>query len=140
MNYGGLSWQHTLNLIDAIPGMKLVFDTANPCLTGTGPKMATLAGSMGVLPKGTRAYCLCSFKDCLEPSADNGGKEVYLYPGEGQGKVREILADLQANGYDGGISIEPHLAAVFHDADSRMRMREIRGNLHRIWSEVGSDP
>ena len=58
-------------------------------------------------------------KDCLEPSADNGGKEVYLYPGEGQGKVREILADLQANGYDGGISIEPHLAAVFHDANSK---------------------
>ena len=29
------------------------------------------------------------------------------------------MADLQASGYDGGISIEPHLAAVFHDADSQ---------------------
>ncbi len=36
-------------------------------------------------------------------------------PGEGQGYVKEILRDLQARGYDGGISIEPHLAAVFHD-------------------------
>ena len=27
----------------------------------------------------------------------------------------EILADLLGRGYDGGISIEPHLAVVFHD-------------------------
>ena len=33
--------------------------------------------------------------------------------------MREILQDLKENGYDGGISIEPHLAAVFHDADSQ---------------------
>jgi sugar phosphate isomerase/epimerase len=36
-------------------------------------------------------------------------------PGEGQGYVKEILADLKASNYDGGISIEPHLAAIFHD-------------------------
>ena len=28
----------------------------------------------------------------------------------------EILGDLLARGYDGGLSIEPHLAVVFHDA------------------------
>ena len=38
--------------------------------------------------------------------------------GEGQGYVREILADLKGIGYDGGISIEPHLASVFHDGDA----------------------
>ena len=40
---------------------------------------------------------------------------VYIWPGEGQGYVKEILADLKARNYDGGISIEPHLAAIFHD-------------------------
>jgi len=30
--------------------------------------------------------------------------------------VRRILKDLLAGGYDGGISIEPHMAVVFHDA------------------------
>ena len=30
MNYGGMSWQHTLELLDKAPGLKLVFDTANP--------------------------------------------------------------------------------------------------------------
>ena len=29
-----------------------------------------------------------------------------------------ILEDLVKTGYDGGISIEPHLAAVFHDPDA----------------------
>ena len=34
--------------------------------------------------------------------------------GSGKGYVKEIGADLLANGYDGGFSIEPHLAAVIH--------------------------
>ena len=40
----------------------------------------------------------------------------YNWPGEGQGRVRDILKDAFARGYDAGISIEPHLAVVFHDA------------------------
>jgi len=30
MNYGGMSWQHALELLDRCPGLKWVFDTANP--------------------------------------------------------------------------------------------------------------
>ena len=30
MNYGGMSWQHALDLLDKAPGLKWVFDTANP--------------------------------------------------------------------------------------------------------------
>ena len=120
MNYGGLSWQHTLELIDAIPGMKLVFDTANPVFNRDRSKDGQPWQDPWEFYQKVREHiAYVHIKDCLEPSADNGGKEVYLYPGEGQGKVREILADLQANGYEGGISIEPHLAAVFHDANSK---------------------
>ena len=120
MNYGGLSWQHTLELIDAIPGMKLVFDTANPVFNRDRSKDDQPWQDPWEFYQKVREHiAYVHIKDCLEPSADNGGKEVYLYPGEGQGKVREILADLQANGYEGGISIEPHLAAVFHDANSK---------------------
>ena len=36
------------------------------------------------------------------------------FPGEGGGHVRTIVADLVRRGYDGGFSIEPHLAAVVH--------------------------
>ena len=35
-------------------------------------------------------------------------------PGEGDGQVVRILEDLKSRNYDGYISIEPHVAAVFH--------------------------
>ena len=34
------------------------------------------------------------------------------------------MTDLMQSGYNGGISIEPHLAAVFHDADSNTGSKE----------------
>lgn len=40
----------------------------------------------------------------------------YSYPGEGEGKAERIMADLVKSGYDGYISIEPHVAVVFHGA------------------------
>jgi len=41
---------------------------------------------------------------------------IYSFAGDGHGDVRRILTSLLMRGYDGGISIEPHLAVVFHDA------------------------
>jgi sugar phosphate isomerase/epimerase len=43
-------------------------------------------------------------------------KAVFTHAGEGQAEVPRIVADLLRRGYDGDISIEPHLAVVFHDA------------------------
>ena len=40
--------------------------------------------------------------------------DTYCMCGDGDGYVKEIVADLLANGYDGGFSIEPHLAAIIH--------------------------
>jgi len=42
------------------------------------------------------------------------GQIEACYPGEGKGYVREIVADLLKSGYDGGFSIEPHIAAAVH--------------------------
>ena len=42
------------------------------------------------------------------------GKFEACYAGEGEGYVREIVADLLRGGYDGGFSIEPHIAAAVH--------------------------
>ena len=39
-------------------------------------------------------------------------------PGEGNGQVIEILTDLIENKYKGFISIEPHIASVFHEEDN----------------------
>jgi len=39
----------------------------------------------------------------------------YTYPGEGAGRVKDVIADLLERGYDNGFSIEPHMAAVVHE-------------------------
>ena len=48
----------------------------------------------------------------------------YNWPGEGEGRVRDILEDALARGYDAGISIEPHMVVVFHDAHSKSTNEE----------------
>ncbi len=45
-------------------------------------------------------------------------EEVYTYCGEGDGYVKEIVGDILAKGYDGGFSIEPHLAAIIHTGET----------------------
>ena len=39
----------------------------------------------------------------------------YTFFGEGDGDVERIVHDLLATGYQGGLSIEPHLAVVYHE-------------------------
>jgi hypothetical protein len=39
-------------------------------------------------------------------------------PGEGDGQVSRILGDLLRDGYQGFVSIEPHISVVFHNAAS----------------------
>jgi len=117
MNYGGMSYHHTLELLEAVPGLKLVFDTANPVFNKDRSKAGEPWQDAWEFYQNVKEHiAYVHIKDCLSPAGNN--KEVYTYPGEGQGYVKEIIADLKACGYDGGISIEPHLAGVFHEADS----------------------
>lgn len=119
MNYGGMSWKHTIELIEAVPGMKLVFDTCNPVFNRDHSQEDKPWQDAWEFYQNVKEHIsYIHVKDGLNPSPENGNKEVYTYPGEGQGCVKEIMQDLMESGYEGGISIEPHLAAVFHDADS----------------------
>jgi sugar phosphate isomerase/epimerase len=61
------------------------------------------------------------------------GVDHYCYCGEGDGRVPETVADLLATGYDGGISIEPHLAAVIHTGQQAQSADE----LYRSYTEYG---
>ena len=53
-------------------------------------------------------------KDCVNPPEGSSEPSRYTLPGEGQGKVREILTELKNDNYQGGLAIEPHVATVFH--------------------------
>ena len=116
MNYGGMGWTYTRRLLENVPGLKLVFDTGNPVSTEdrTRPKPYPRQSSWEFYSHVKDAVAYIHIKDGKWDAAT--GKTVWTYPGEGDGDVKRICADLLANGYDGGISIEPHLAVVYHDA------------------------
>jgi len=115
MNYGGMSWRHTLRLLENVPGLKLVFDTGNPVFTDDrnrpAPHPKQSAWEFYEHVREHVAYV--HIKDGRWDAAAN--KPVFTHIGGGDGDVRRILADLLRRGYAGGISIEPHLAVVYHD-------------------------
>lgn len=119
MNYGGFSSDHTLRLIEEVPNLKLIFDTGNPLFQRdrSKPEPEPWQDSWEFYQATKEHTVHIHIKDCISP--ENTGEEPeYVFPGEGQGYVKEILSDLKASDYKGFIAIEPHVATVFHDKDS----------------------
>ncbi len=123
MNYGGLSYLHTLKLVENIKSkaFTLIFDTGNPVFNyrriGNPPYALQSSWEFYHYVKDFISYI--HIKDgTAVPLADNITRPAckYCWAGDGSGDVRAILIDLIKNGYDGGFSMEPHVAAVFHDA------------------------
>ncbi len=119
MNYGGMSSQHALELLDQCPGLKWVFDTANPIFNADrrGPPPWKKQDPWEFWTQVRAHTAHIHVKDATWNPAKNDAD--YNWPGEGQGRVRDILQDALARGYDAGISIEPHMVVVFHDAHAQ---------------------
>lgn len=115
-NYGGMSWEHTLEMLDAVPGLKLAFDTGNPDLTPDFRKPFPYPNqdARECFERLREHIVHVHIKDGVRDPAT--GKETYFFPDEGVCGVAGIVDDLIASGYDGDFSIEPHMAVVFHDA------------------------
>jgi sugar phosphate isomerase/epimerase len=118
MNYGGMSWKHALELLDKVPGLQWVFDTANPVFNPDRskakpwPRQDAWEFWEHVRDHVTHIH----IKDALWDDTRQGAD--YCWPGEGQGRIREILSDALKRGYEGGLSIEPHMVVVFHDVEA----------------------
>jgi len=143
MNYGGMSWQHTLRLIEHVPGLKLVFDTGNPVFTDdrARPRPYPKQSSWEFYTHVKEHVAYVHVKDGVWDLSTQ--QITYTYPGEGNGDVVRIVGDLLQSGYDGGISIEPHMAIVHHDASvaspEEQRFRtyvEYGRRMERIVAEV----
>ncbi len=119
MNYGGMSWQHALELLDKCPGLKWVFDTANPIFNPdrSKPKPWPRQDPWEFWEHVRDHSAHIHIKDATWNAAKKDAD--YNWPGEGEGRVRDILKDALARGYDAGISIEPHMVVVFHDAQAK---------------------
>ena len=115
MNYGGMGWTYTLKLLEDVPGLKLVFDTGNPVFTDdrTKPKPYPKQSAWEFYRHVREHIVYVHIKDGIWDTVK--GKMTYTFPAEGEGDVRRIVKDLLDGGYDGGFSMEPHLAVVLHD-------------------------
>ena len=115
MNYGGMGWPFTLKMLEHVPGLKLVFDTGNPILNAdrAQPKPWPQQDPWEFYSHVREHIVHVHVKDAVWVPAKKDAD--YKFPGEGDGQVRKIIKDLLAHGYDGGISIEPHMVVVFHD-------------------------
>ena len=113
MNYGGMGWRYTLRMLEHVPGLKLVFDTGNPIFTPdyAQPKPWPRQSAWEFYSHVKEHVAYVHIKD----GSWQEEKTTYSFPGEGKGDVRRIVKDLLQHGYDGGFSIEPHLAVVFHE-------------------------
>ena len=113
MNYGGMGWPFTLRMLDRVPGLKLVFDTGNPVCTEdkSKPKPYPRESSWEFYENVKDFIVYVHIKDAVIED----GKPRFTWGGDGDGDVRKIVTDLLKNGYDGGFSMEPHMAVVFHD-------------------------
>jgi sugar phosphate isomerase/epimerase len=113
MNWGGMSLHHVHQLQDAIPDLAWVFDTGNPVFiedhANSGQRQNAWDMYQAIKPKLKHIHIKDAIWNPIKQDAD------YTYPGEGQGQVKRILTDLLHSGYQGYISIEPHVAVVFHD-------------------------
>lgn len=114
MNYGGQGWKYTLEMLDAVPGLRLVFDTGNPVNTidRENPGRRQSAWDFWQHVKGHVDYI--HIKDGV--ALDGEGWIRWCWCGEGEGDVERIVRDALEGGYDGGFSMEPHMAAVAHDS------------------------
>ena len=99
-----------------MPGLKLIFDTGNPVFQRDRSKLEPYPWQDALeFYQAVKAHVAhVHIKDCLNPLEGNTEPERYTSPGQGQARLPEILAALQADGYQGAYAIEPHVATVFH--------------------------
>ena len=112
MNYGGMSIAHALETLDAVPGLRWVFDTGNPVFNedrqNPGHRQNAWEFYLAVKPAISHVHVKDGVWNSEKKDCD------YTNPGEGDGQVERILTDLAGEGYAGFVSIEPHVSVVFH--------------------------
>lgn len=125
--YGGLSYEHTLKMLDNVKDLRLVFDTGNPPIdvdvrSGFPYKYQD---SFEFYRNVREFIAHVHIKDSY---IDKAGNECYTYPGEGKGDVLKIVKNLEATGFNGFYSMEPHMALVFHNSAIKHSEDERRNN------------
>ena len=117
MNYGGMGPGYAMALQNEVPDLKWVFDTGNPVFNRdrNKPEPFPMQDPWEMWETLRDHTVHVHIKDGVWNPERNDCD--FCMPGEGDGQVLRICQDLKDRGYGGYISIEPHIAAVFHDVD-----------------------
>ena len=107
-NCTGYASQNAAKMLEFIervnsPALKIIFDTGN-----------SVGYNLNSLDMYTQLKPHIAYVHIKDGYRDSEGRIHYVQPNCGMGYVRQILSDLQANGYEGGLSLEPHVMAVVH--------------------------
>ena len=107
-NCTGYASQNASKMLEFIervnsPALKIIFDTGN-----------SVGYNLNGLDMYTQLKPHIAYVHIKDGYRDSDGQIHYVQPNCGVGYVRQILSDLHANGYEGGISLEPHVMAVVH--------------------------
>ena len=108
-SYGSMSWEHTLKLLDAVPGLKLVHDTGDSGVTPDYRKPFPYPQQdCWEVWEHTKAHVAhIHINDACWDSENE--KSIFFYPGQGDCEVARVLSDALASGYSGNFTIEPNL-------------------------------
>ena len=99
------SARHSLELLETVdsPALKLIYDTGNPVWHDQdGWEFYSQVADHTVYVH-------------VKDATKTPDKVQPCFAGEGAGQVERIITDLVCRGYDGGFSIEPHMATVIHE-------------------------
>ncbi len=121
--WGGLSADNSNILLEEVnsPALKVVYDTGNP-----------VSCKQDAWEYYQKVYDHIAYVHIKDANLVDG-EAVYCYCGDGQGFVKETIADLLSKGYTGGFSIEPHLAAIIHTGETTNNADE----LYNSYTEYG---
>jgi sugar phosphate isomerase/epimerase len=111
--YGGESPEMLGELLAAVPSpaFKVALDTGNPP-AHSGRNEDCVEGRTWAFYQIAKSHIVHVHIKDAKPGSE--GKPVFCFPGEGAGEVRRVVADLVKTGYDGYLSIEPHIKSVVH--------------------------
>jgi len=143
MNYFSQSYEHMAKLFERInsPALKVVFDTGNPVMAdnrmGENPYQKQDSWHAYQCLKDHIYYVHIKDGRFIKDTDNIFPDTEFTFPGEGDGRVREIVNDLLRNGYDGGFSIEPHLASKYHKGQRGNLGKDFEGYRLNTYIEYG---
>jgi sugar phosphate isomerase/epimerase len=106
--WGATSPRNMRALIEEVdsPAYRVVFDTGNPAAEGHSAEEAWQ------FYREVRPYI--EHIHIKDTRRDEKGAMIYTFPGEGANRIEDVLRDALATGYDGALSIEPHITSQIH--------------------------